>query len=70
MRKLQKKNLKLAEVALVVKNLLPVKGWKRGSLDPWVRKVPWRRKWQPTPEFLPGESHREESGGLQSMGHV
>ena len=68
MRKLQKKNLKLAEVALVVKNLLPVKGWKRGSLDPWVRKVPWRRKWQPTPEFLPGESHREESGGLQSMG--
>ena len=23
--------------------------------DPWVRKIPWRRKWQPTPVFLPGE---------------
>ena len=25
--------------------------------DPWVRKIPWRRKWQPTAVFLPGESH-------------
>ena len=25
--------------------------------DPWVRKVPWRKKWQPTPVFLPGKSH-------------
>ena len=25
--------------------------------DPWVGKIPWRRKWQPTPVFLPGESH-------------
>ena len=24
---------------------------------PWVGKIPWRRKWQPTPVFLPGESH-------------
>ena len=23
----------------------------------WVRKIPWRRKWQPTPVFLPGEAH-------------
>jgi len=23
----------------------------------WVRKIPWRRKWQPTPVFLPGEFH-------------
>ena len=27
------------------------------GFDPWVGKVPWRRKWQPTPGFLPGESH-------------
>ena len=27
------------------------------SFDPWVGKIPWRRKWQPTPLFLPGESH-------------
>ena len=27
------------------------------GLIPWVRKMPWSRRWQPTPEFLPGESH-------------
>ena len=27
------------------------------SLDPWVGKIPWKGKWQPTPVFLPGESH-------------
>ena len=27
------------------------------KFDPWVGKVPWRRKWQPTAVFLPGESH-------------
>ena len=30
---------------------------KRPGFDPWVGKIPWRRKWQPTPVFLPGESH-------------
>ena len=25
--------------------------------ETWVGKIPWRRAWQPTPEFLPGESH-------------
>ena len=30
---------------------------KRCRLDPWVRKIPWRRAWQPPPVFLPGESH-------------
>ena len=31
-----------------------------GSLgfDPWIRKIPWRRKWQPTPVFLPGKFHQ------------
>ena len=32
---------------------------RRPRFDPWVRKIPWRRKWQPTPVFLPGESHRQ-----------
>ena len=27
------------------------------GFDPWIGKIPWRRKWQPTPVFLPGESH-------------
>ena len=29
--------------------------------DTWVRKIPWRRKWQPTTIFLPGESQRRGS---------
>ena len=29
---------------------------RRPELDPWVRKIPWRRKWQPTLVFLPGKS--------------
>ena len=30
---------------------------KRCGFDPWLGKIPWRRKWQPTPVSLPGESH-------------
>ena len=33
----------------------------RSWFDPQVRKTPWRRKWQPTPVFLPGESHEQRS---------
>ena len=29
----------------------------RPGFDPWVGKIPWRRKWQSTPVFLPGDSH-------------
>ena len=31
------------------------------GFHPWVRKMPWRRKWQPTPVFLPGKSHEQKS---------
>ena len=34
---------------------------KRPGLDPWVGKIPWRREWQSTPVFLPGEFHRQRS---------
>ena len=34
---------------------------KRCGFEPWVRKIPWRRKWLPTPALLPGESHRQRS---------
>ena len=27
----------------------------------WIRKIPWSRKWQPTPVFLPGKSYRQRS---------
>ena len=48
---------------------------KRHGFDPWVRKIPWRRKWQPTPVFLPGESHEQRSlagyspWGCKKVGH-
>ena len=34
---------------------------KRCRFDPWVRKIPWRRKWQPPPVFLARESHGQRS---------
>ena len=34
---------------------------KRCGFDPWDGKIPWRRKWQSTPVFLPGESHGQKS---------
>ena len=34
---------------------------KRCRFDPWVRKIPCRRKRQPTPVFLPGEVHGQRS---------
>ena len=43
----------------MVKNLPPNAGYT--GFDPWVRKIPWRRKWQPTPVFLPGEFHGQRS---------
>ena len=43
---------------------------RRPGLDPWVGKIPWRRKWQPTPVFLPGESHGQRSlAGYSPWGH-
>ena len=34
---------------------------RRPEFDPWVRKIPWRKKWQPTPIFLPGESYGQRN---------
>ena len=34
---------------------------KRHGFDPWVKKIPWRGKWQPSPVFLPGKSHGQRS---------
>ena len=34
---------------------------KRWGFDPWIRKIPWRRAWQPAPVFLPGESLGQRS---------
>ena len=42
----------------MVKNLTAMQG--TGS-NPWVRKIPWRREWQPTPVFLPGKLRGQRS---------
>ena len=53
-----------SQVALVVKNLPANAGdVRRCRFDPWVRKIPWRRAWHPTPVFLHGESHGQRSLG-------
>ena len=44
---------------LSIKNLPTVQ--EIHGFNPWVRKIPWRRAWQPTPVFLPGESHGQRS---------
>ena len=48
---------------------------RRHIFDPWIRKIPWSRKWQPTPVFSPGEFHGYRSltdyspWGPKSAGH-
>ena len=43
--------------------------YKRARFDLWVRKIPWKRAWQLTPVFFPGESPQtEKPGELQSIG--
>ena len=43
---------------------------RRHRFDPWVRKIPWRRRWQPAPVFLPGGSHGQRSlVGYSPGGH-
>ena len=66
------------QVWIVMKHLLPSR-WcsgeefachcsrhRRCRLDPWVRKIPWRKKWQHTPGFLPGKFHGQSLAGPQS----
>ena len=54
----------------VVKTPPASPGGARDVFDPCVGKIPWSRKWQPTPVFLPGKSmdREEKPSGLQSMG--
>ena len=56
-------------MALVVKNL-PASACrcKRHRFDPWVRKIPWKGAWQPTPVFLPGGSCGQRSLAGYSWG--
>ena len=54
-------------VAQTVKNLPAM---QETRFDPWVRKIPWRREWQPTLVFLPGEFHGQRSlVSYRPLGH-
>ena len=54
-------------MAQIVKNLTTI---GRPKFNPWVRKITWRRKWQPTPVFLPGKLHgRKSLVGYSPWGH-
>ena len=56
----------------MVNNLLANAGEAKdaGSI-PWVRKIPWRRKWQPTALYLPGNFHGQRSlAGYSPWGHT
>ena len=49
-------------MAQVVKNPPAMQETQKTQVfDPWVRKIPWRRKWQPTPVFLLGKFHGQWS---------
>ena len=40
------------------------------GFDPWAMKISWKRKWHPTPVFLPGKSHGQRSlAGCSPWGH-
>ena len=54
-------------VAQTVKNLPAM---QETGFNPWVGKMPWRRKWQSIPVFLPGKSHGQRSlEGYSPWGH-
>ena len=58
----------LDKVSLVAQTVKNLSAMQETAFNPWVGKSSWRRAWQPTPVFLPGESHwAEKPGGLQSM---
>ena len=47
--------------SLVAQRLKRLPPMRETWVDPWVGKIPWGRKWQSTPVFLPGESHGRRS---------
>ena len=48
---------KLYRAPLVAQMVKSLPAMQKTQVNPWVRKIPWRRAWQPTPVFLPGKSH-------------
>ena len=49
-----------------MKNSLPMQEMQEMRFDPWLGKIPWSRKWPPTPVPLPGNSHGQRSLAISS----
>ena len=47
--------------SLVAQTVTNQPAMQETGFDHWVGKIPWRKEWQPTPVFLPGESHGQRS---------
>ena len=60
--------MRASQVMLLIKNLPAYTGDLRHRFDPWVGKITWRRVWQPTPVFLPGDPMDRGAWGLQPTG--
>ena len=62
--------LKASYTSLVAQTVKNLPARQETRFDPWVGKIAWRRAWQSTPVFLPGESHGQRSlAGYSSWGH-
>ena len=61
---------KLYRAPLVAQMVKSLPAMQKTQFNPWVRKILWRRAWQPTPVFLPGKSHGQRSlMGFSPGGH-
>ena len=59
------------KILQTVKSLPTTQGMQEMWVDPWVRKMAWRKEWQPTPVFLPEESHGQRSlVGYSPLCHI
>ena len=61
LKELKKPTLHISSRTLSIDCCFSCRRRNRCRFDPWVRRIPWRRAWQPTPVFLPGESHGQRS---------
>ena len=62
--------IEFVNASLVAQMVKKLPALRDTGFDPWVRKIPWRREWQPTLVFLPGEPHGQRSlVGYSTWGH-
>ena len=62
--------IRILGASLVVQLVKNLPAMQKTRFDPWVGKISWRREWQPTAVFLPGEFHGQRSlAGCSPWGH-